>query len=49
MTDLVHYQLPFGRLGDLLAGSAVARRVVAIFAFRQQVLAQLFGELKEGR
>jgi ligand-binding SRPBCC domain-containing protein len=47
MTDLVHYQLPFGRLGDLLAGGAVARRVAAIFAYRQQVLAQLFGELTE--
>jgi ligand-binding SRPBCC domain-containing protein len=49
MTDLVHYQLPFGRLGDLLAGGAVARRVAAIFAYRQQALAQLFGELTEGR
>ena len=49
MTDLVHYQLPFGRLGDLLAGGTVARRVAAIFAYRQQVLAQLFGELTEER
>lgn len=49
MTDLVHYQLPFGRLGDLLGGGAVARRVAAIFAYRQQVLAQLFGELTEER
>jgi ligand-binding SRPBCC domain-containing protein len=49
MTDLVHYQMPFGRLGDLLAGGVVARRVAAIFAYRQQVLAQLFGELTEER
>jgi ligand-binding SRPBCC domain-containing protein len=49
MTDLVHYQMPFGRLGDLLAGGFVARRVAAIFAYRQQVLAQLFGELTEER
>ena len=42
MTDLVHYQLPFPPLGDLLAGRAVDRRVNAIFAYRQQVLAKLF-------
>lgn len=43
MTDLVHYQLPFGFLGDLLAGRAVERRVAAIFAYRRQVLTELFG------
>lgn len=49
MTDLVHYQLPYGWLGDLLAGSAVERRVTAIFAHRQQVLAQLFGRRGDER
>jgi ligand-binding SRPBCC domain-containing protein len=43
MVDLVHYQLPFGRLGDLLAGRRVERRVAAIFAYRRQALVQLFG------
>jgi ligand-binding SRPBCC domain-containing protein len=46
MTDLVHYQLPYGLLGDLLAGRLVERRVAAIFAYRRQVLAELFA-LKE--
>jgi len=49
MTDLVHYQLPYGWLGDLLAGSAVERRVTAIFAHRHQVLAQLFGRRGDER
>lgn len=42
MTDLVHYRLPFGLLGDLLAGRMVARRVAAIFTYRRQVLGRLF-------
>jgi ligand-binding SRPBCC domain-containing protein len=44
MTDLVHFQLPFGILGDLLAGALVERRVAAIFAYRRRVLAELFGQ-----
>ncbi len=43
MIDLVHYQLPFGRFGDLLAGAAVARRVAGIFSFRHRALAELLG------
>jgi ligand-binding SRPBCC domain-containing protein len=43
MTDLVHYQLPFGAVGDLLAGGLVERRVARIFAFRRRVLTELFG------
>jgi len=43
MTDLVHYQLPFGCLGDLLAGRSVERRLAAIFAYRRRVLVELFG------
>ena len=49
MTDLVHYQLPFGAVGDLLAGSLVERRVTAIFAFRRRVLTELFGGEENGR
>ena len=48
MTDLVHYQVPFGHLGDLLAGALVERRVAAIFAYRRRVLAELFGPGGEG-
>jgi len=43
MTDLVHYQLPFGAVGGLLAGGLVERRVARIFAFRRRVLTELFG------
>lgn len=42
MVDLVHYQLPLGRFGDLLAGSMVEHRIAAIFAYRKEVLARLF-------
>lgn len=42
MTDLVHYQLPFGVLGDLVAGARVERRVTAIFAYRQRILTEMF-------
>lgn len=42
MTDLVHYQLPFGPLSDLFAGWLVEKRVAAIFAYRRQVLDELF-------
>ncbi len=48
MTDLVHYQLPFGALGDLLAGALVERRVAGIFAYRRQMLAELLGPGGEG-
>lgn len=43
MTDLIHYQLPGGRLGDLIAGRAVERRLAAIFDHRRRTLAALFG------
>ena len=49
MTDLVHYQLPFGAVGDLLAGGLVERRVTAIFAWRRKVLTELFGTGETGR
>jgi len=47
MTDLVHYQLPFGQLGNLAAGKMVAQRVAAIFTYRRKVLAEMFGALEE--
>jgi ligand-binding SRPBCC domain-containing protein len=42
MTDLIHYQLPFGWLGDLLGGRLVERRVAAIFAYRRKALEERF-------
>lgn len=42
MTDLVHYQLPFGRPAQLLLGRMVARRLAAIFDFRTRALNGFF-------
>ena len=43
--DIVHYALPFGWLGSLLAGAMVRRRLEAIFAYRARILIQRFGNL----
>jgi len=43
MTDLVHYRLPFGLAGELLAGRRVEKRVSEIFDFRRNVLEERFG------
>ncbi len=39
--DRVRYALPFGALGNLVAGQRVARDITAIFAFRRQTITQL--------
>lgn len=49
MIDLVHYRLPLGRLGDLLGGRLVERRVNGIFAYRRRALAELFDERRVQR
>tara|TARA_B100001123_G_scaffold439865_1_gene577615 strand:+ start:4289 stop:4756 length:468 start_codon:yes stop_codon:yes gene_type:complete len=41
--DTVHYAVPFGPLGDLVAQIAVRPRVRDIFEFRRQVLEERFG------
>lgn len=45
MEDLVHYILPFGRLGQLAAAGLVKKEVQKIFNFRREVLAKKFGTL----
>ncbi len=45
MTDLVHYQLPFGKVGDVLAGGLVRRRLERIFTYRREILEKMFGRL----
>ena len=40
--DHVQFELPFGRLGQLLGGWLVARDVKRIFAHRHQTIEQLF-------
>ena len=41
--DTVHYALPLGPLGDVIARQAVRPRVAAIFEFRRAVLRERFG------
>lgn len=45
MTDLVHYGLRFGPLGQLLHPLLVRKRLEEIFVYRREVLAERFGEL----
>lgn len=43
MTDTVRYEVPFGTLGNLLAGSYVKNDVVKIFNYRKEVISKTFG------
>lgn len=43
MTDIIHYQLPFGVLGNL-ALPMVKKQLAYIFNYRQQKIKKLFGE-----
>ncbi len=43
MTDLVHYALPLGPLGDLAHALWVEKRLHAIFRYRRKVLSELLG------
>ena len=43
MTDLVHYGIPFGPLGDLANSLFVSRQLNQIFQFRFQAVEKLFG------
>lgn len=42
MTDLVRYRLPFGPLGDLVAGYFVEKDVEEIFDYRFKVIEEIF-------
>jgi ligand-binding SRPBCC domain-containing protein len=42
MRDRVEYQMPFGLLGELVHALAVKAQLRRIFAFREQVVSQLF-------
>ncbi|MCG3119624.1 MAG: hypothetical protein ALAOOOJD_02072 [bacterium] len=43
MEDIVHYILPFGRVGQLAAATRVKKELQKIFDFRREVLAKKFG------
>jgi len=45
MTDIVHYQLPFGILGQIAHFLFVKKQLEGIFSYRTEVLKSKFGEL----
>jgi ligand-binding SRPBCC domain-containing protein len=49
MTDLVHYQLPFGFLGSLAHKIGVRNKLREIFSYRHQKINELFGPWPEGQ
>ena len=42
MTDIVTYVLPFGKIGELIAGAMVRRKINAIFEYRKKVIEHTF-------
>lgn len=48
-TDIVHYALPFGVAGRILAGAMVRRKLEGIFSFRKLFLEETFGTLPPSR
>jgi len=46
MEDLVHYGLPLGLLGRMAHTIDIRRRLYHIFAYREQVLEQMFGQFE---
>lgn len=47
MTDIVHYQAPFGLLGELFTPILVAPKLNEIFDYRFKKMIELFGEYTE--
>ncbi|MEX2031674.1 MAG: SRPBCC family protein [Dehalococcoidia bacterium] len=47
MRDIVHYDVGFGPIGNLVNLAVVRSRIRGIFDFRQRVLEQRFGSLPE--
>ena len=43
MTDIVHYKLPLGMLGDIAHSLFVKKQLAHIFEFRRQKVIELFG------
>ena len=46
MLDRVKYELPLGKLGDFLAGAYVRKDVEGIFAYRENIVREMFAESK---
>ena len=46
MTDIVHYKLPMGLLGNIAHKLFVKRKLNEIFGYRFSILKNIFGEIK---
>ena len=44
MTDLVHYRLPLGILGNLAHATVVERKLTGIFEYRRQKIEEIFNK-----
>lgn len=44
MTDIVHYKIPFGFLGDIAQWLIVKKNLQQIFTYRELAVAQRFGQ-----
>ncbi len=42
MTDIVTYTLPMGKIGELIAGWFIRRKIHSIFEYRQKVIDETF-------
>jgi ligand-binding SRPBCC domain-containing protein len=46
MTDIVHYKIPFGFLGDIANSLFVGKQLRSIFDYRYKAMEELFGTWK---
>jgi ligand-binding SRPBCC domain-containing protein len=44
MTDIIHYKVPFGFLGDIAQWLVVKKNLQKIFTYREQSVVQRFGQ-----
>ena len=44
MTDIIHYKVPFGLLGDIAQWLVVKKNLQKIFTYREQSVVQRFGQ-----
>jgi len=48
MTDIVHYKLPLGIIGDIVNAIMIKKQLKTIFDYRFTKVEQLFGKMKNG-
>ena len=44
MTDILHYALPFGWIGEIMGNLFIHAKVQNIFNYREKKLMELFGD-----